>query len=266
MTRSNAIHPIPLLFIAPLLAGFWLYGCGEGDDGTSSGSTMMDASASSGSSGGAGGGGAGGSGGTGGGGAGGSGGGDGGAGGSAGGGGAGGSAGGGGAGGSSCVGGSGSSTPDEEQLADLINMYRAENGLPAVPLSKSLTIVAQTHSHDLVNNQPDQQQGCNLHSWSQSMCWTSCCYTPDHAQAQCMWDKPGELTIYPGNGYEISAAAGAGNITPQQALNTWKGSQGHNDVILNNGIWASHPWNAMGVGIVADHANVWFGEEVDPAP
>jgi hypothetical protein len=154
-------------------------------------------------------------------------------------------------------------TADEFALAQLINQYRQDNGLDPVQLSSSLTFVAHTHAQDLVDNMPNVGE-CNLHSWSDAGEWGACCYTPDHAAAQCMWDKPGELTDYPGNGYEISAMSGGG-ITPEMALELWQGSAPHNDVILNQDIWQSSPWGAMGVGIVDGYANVWFGEESDPA-
>ena len=64
----------------------------------------------------------------------------------------------------------------------------------------------RVHKALKVDNKPDAPPECNLHSWSDKGPWSACCYTPDHAQAQCMWDKPSELTNYPGNGYEISAA------------------------------------------------------------
>lgn len=156
-------------------------------------------------------------------------------------------------------------TPEALALVDLVNAYRAEKGLPAVPASPSLCIVGQTHVQDLADNAPHTQPGgCNLHSWSNAGAWTPCCYTPDHAQAMCMWIKPQELTEYPGYGYENAAQAG-GMITPEMALAGWQGSPAHNDVILNQGIWASHPWGALGAGLHQGFAVLWFGEEPDPA-
>jgi hypothetical protein len=154
-------------------------------------------------------------------------------------------------------------SPDAVELIGLVNDYRAQNNLPAIPPSPSLCMVATAHVHDLVDNSPHTQPGgCNLHSWSDQGPWSACCYTPDHAQAQCMWDKPGELTIYPGNGYE-NAAAGVGS--PAQALGLWQGSQPHNEVILNLGIWAGYPWQALGADVYQGYAVLWFGAEVDPA-
>jgi hypothetical protein len=143
-----------------------------------------------------------------------------------------------------------------------INAYRVENGLEEIPMSKSLTKVAETHVKDLVENQP-VKGNCNMHSWSDKGSWTSCCYTPDHASADCMWNKPRELTSYKGNGYEIAAWYSI-DITPEMALKLWKESSGHNNVILNKDVWKDLEWKAMGAAIYQGYAVVWFGEETDP--
>jgi hypothetical protein len=151
---------------------------------------------------------------------------------------------------------------EEKELYRIIMAYRDQIGLPKIPLSASLSVVAQTHVKDLAANRPDRN-GCNLHSWSSNGSWAPCCYTPDHAQANCMWSKPRELTKYPGNGYEISHWDGSENATAAGALGSWKQSSGHNAVIVNQGIWSSHPWKAIGIGIYNGYAVVWFGEEAD---
>lgn len=147
----------------------------------------------------------------------------------------------------------------------MINAYRAERGLPAIPLSPSLTRVAEAHAQDLESASTRPAQ-CNLHSWSGAGRWTACCYTDDHAKAACMWAKPREITggAYPGDGFEIAHSGSAG-VTPESALSGWQTSPGHHDVMLNRGTWASMPWRAMGVAVTAHHALVWFGKEADPA-
>lgn len=155
-------------------------------------------------------------------------------------------------------------------LIDLINDYRQQNGKAPIPVSVSLTTVAQWKVLDMASPaNPAGQSGCNLHSWSAEHpeLWSGCCYTPDHAEASCMWNKPREVTgnVYAANGYENAAA---GYTTVEQAFAGWQNSSGHNDVILNLGIWASRdPWPAMAVGV--DEATkkyvIWFGDAVDPA-
>ena len=143
--------------------------------------------------------------------------------------------------------------------------YRKENALPVIPISRSLTYVAQTHAKDLAINRPDTG-GCNAHSWSSAGNWTSCCYTPDHAQAKCMWNKPRELTSYKGNGYEIACriygSRGDISMSAENALQSWKTSSAHNAVIINQGIW-KNKWNAIGVGICKGFAVAWFGKEFE---
>jgi len=159
-------------------------------------------------------------------------------------------------------------TPAEWHLYKLINEYRRQKGLPEVKLSKSLSYVARTHTIDQSENFKDGKR-CNMHSWSDKGKWSSCCYTPDHKKSQCMWDKPRELTNYPGDGYEISFWSTYEYDTPEAVaeaiLNGWKKSPGHNDVIVNKNIWKKVNWQAIGVGIHGEYTNVWFGKEEDKA-
>ncbi|HCA83339.1 MAG TPA: CAP domain-containing protein [Flavobacteriales bacterium] len=150
---------------------------------------------------------------------------------------------------------------EENKLYNLITEYRKSKKLPVIPLSKGLTFVARTHANDLQTNRPDKNQ-CNMHSWSNKGSWSSCCYTEDHKQANCMWNKPKELSNYPGYGYEISANSG-GTMTAKTALDVWKKSSSHNSVIINSGQWKKK-WNAIGIGISKNYAVVWFGNETDP--
>jgi len=152
-------------------------------------------------------------------------------------------------------------TSEERQLFNQINEYRQSKGLKAIPLSPSLTFVAKAHANDLFINEPTNAR-CNMHSWSSKGKWKSCCYTSDHKQAACMWDKPRELTKYTGDGFEIAAMLGE-TATAKAALDGWKSSQGHNMVIVNKGVWAKMDWQAMGIGMAGGYAVVWFGIEPD---
>lgn len=151
---------------------------------------------------------------------------------------------------------------EELKLYNLITEYRKDKGLPKISLSKSLTFVAQTHVKDL-QTKGLVNETCNLHSWSSNGSWTSCCYTSDHAKALCMWGKPRELTSYKGDGYEISYGSYGMSASAEDALNSWKGSSGHNAVIINQGIWSDNYWKAIGIGISNGYAVVWFGTELD---
>jgi hypothetical protein len=157
-------------------------------------------------------------------------------------------------------------TAQEATLADLVNGHRAGHGLPPVPVSRALSTVGQWHVWDLGSNAP-AVGACNMHSWSSARpaLWSAVCYTPDHAQAAGMWNKPREISgnVYTGIGYELSAGGGLA-ITPSLALALWQGSPGHNTVILNQGSWAGRTWRAMGVGLAGGYAVLWFGEQSDP--
>ena len=98
-------------------------------------------------------------------------------------------------------------TKNEAELYELIMAYRKRKNLPKIPLSPSLTYVAQTHSKDLAENRPDVGN-CNAHSWSENGKWTSCCYTSDHSKASCMWEKPKELSNYKFPGFEYPYLTG----------------------------------------------------------
>lgn len=154
---------------------------------------------------------------------------------------------------------------EETQLLDVFNQYRIASGKPSIPNSFSLSSVAQWHTWDIVTNNP-VTGSCNLHSWSTARpsLWTPVCYLPDHSNATGMWHKPREITgnIYTGFGYEISTR---GILSPQNALQNWINSAAHNDVMLNNGVWAQLTWRAVGIGYSGTSANIWFGEQSDPA-
>jgi uncharacterized protein YkwD len=153
---------------------------------------------------------------------------------------------------------------EEEKLGSLINAYRSEKGLPPVPLSQSLTRVAQAHVRDLYENRPNTGS-CNLHSWSDKGNWTPVCYTPDHKNASGMWLKPREITngIYTNDGYEIAYWHSA-QANAEGAFNAWKASSGHNAVMIEDSIWKGMKWGAMGIGIYQNYAVVWFGQATDP--
>ncbi len=162
-------------------------------------------------------------------------------------------------------------TAQEAELGQRINDYRVSVGLPAAPLSKSLSMVGQYHVRDLQTNRPDtgtdnRGLGCTMHSWSNKGYWSPVCYTPDHHYASGMWVKPKEITrgVYTDYGYEIAAALWGRDITAADALDLWKNSPPHNDVITEHGVWSGMHWPAMGIGISTNYAVVWFSTETDP--
>jgi uncharacterized protein YkwD len=156
-------------------------------------------------------------------------------------------------------------TAEEKRLYELIMDYRKKNNLPAIPISEKLTRVAKAHTRDLADNYSfDPKNECNPHSWSKKGKWTSCCYTSDHKQAECMWNKPKEIAGYDGHGYEIAYYSTAG-ASAKEGLDGWKVSPGHNPLLVNSGIWERVKWNAIGIALYKEYGVVWFGEKADPS-
>ncbi|HET9054234.1 MAG TPA: CAP domain-containing protein [Cyclobacteriaceae bacterium] len=151
---------------------------------------------------------------------------------------------------------------EEKKLYDLMMAYRKSRGLDPIPLSAKLTKVAQVHAKDLAENHDPGQERCNLHSWSKKGAWTACCYTADHKEASCMWNKPREIAGYESNGYEISYYFSAG-ADAESGLDGWKKSTGHHQMIINDGIWKKIKWNAIGMGFYKEYGVVWFGDKKD---
>ena len=153
----------------------------------------------------------------------------------------------------------------QRHFADSVNAYRAARGATRIPLLPTLMAVARAHLEDLERRYQRGTQ-CNMHSWSNAGNWSPCCYTPDHAAAACMWNKPRELSggRYRAPGYEI-AAHYTDPITPTRALLIWQDSPPHREMLLNRAQWTRHPWQAMGAAIGRHYAVVWFAEERDSA-
>lgn len=144
---------------------------------------------------------------------------------------------------------------EEAELYRSINEYRAINGLPPIAASQSLSLVANRHVIDLEEN-----IGTITHAWSDADYDVS-----DSTTWSTMWQAPQRLgTDYESNGFENAFFSSAG-ATAEDALNSWRGSGGHNAVILNQDVWANSEWNALGIGIYGDYAVMWVGEASDPA-
>ncbi|HET9986735.1 MAG TPA: CAP domain-containing protein [Longimicrobiales bacterium] len=152
---------------------------------------------------------------------------------------------------------------DTRPLVQVINDYRASMGLAPVEVSPSLTLVAQKHVDDLERNSP-AGGSCNLHSWSPHGPWEGCCYTADQSKAQCMLEKPREITqgAYASSGYEI--AYSSPDVTTASALDGWKQSSPHLKVILNQDEWRRVQWRAVGAAMSGHYAVVWFAADPDP--
>ena len=152
---------------------------------------------------------------------------------------------------------------EEQELYALIMEYRQDLGLPEIPLSASLSEVAALHARDLDEQYEYGEEGdCNMHSWSRKGKWKGCCYTSDHKNPECMWNKPEEIAGYASPGYEISYFF-SGGADAEKSLAGWQKSPAHNAVVTNQGIWEEANWQAIGIGIHGKYSTVWFGEKED---
>jgi uncharacterized protein YkwD len=113
-------------------------------------------------------------------------------------------------------------TPDANECAFLsaINLYRKSNGVPAVSLSRSLSMAADYHSQYMAYSTQDVDHTLSGGlSWSQNI-----------------------LNFgYPA-GYGMGENVLAGRSSAGGALGLWKSSPGHNANMLNPS------WKAIGIG------------------
>lgn len=151
-------------------------------------------------------------------------------------------------------------TAEELSLYNLLMAHRAENGKPPIPLSQSLTYVAQLHVRDLAANKVSPPY--TLHSWSKNGPWEGVRYTANHRHARLMWNKPKELTSYKGDGFEVTFSR-KGGASAKSAFKSWVDQRSVNDIILNSGNWETIQWHAIGIGVFGDFAVIWFGDQED---
>ena len=149
----------------------------------------------------------------------------------------------------------------EFKLYNMINAYRNRYDLPPIPLSKSLCFVASMHVNDLFLHHPDQGS-CNSHSWSDQGNWKPFCYPRDENKKNSVWDKPKEMTLYRGKGFEIVYWENNA-VVIDSIIAFWKSMDYFNSFLMNTGKWQGKKWNAIGIGIHENYACAWFGELPD---
>jgi len=142
----------------------------------------------------------------------------------------------------------------EKELFRIINEYRAQNNLPPVALSEPLSFVANRHILDLTINVKYLTHG-----------WSNCPYDIKNEKTwDCVFESPKRLkTNYQGQGFENLYRNLNGNASPQLALEAWKKSPMHNNLILNLDIWKNTKYDAFGVAVSGNYAAVWFGSRGD---
>jgi hypothetical protein len=142
----------------------------------------------------------------------------------------------------------------ERELYKIINDYRAANKLPPVAISEALSFVANRHLLDLTNNVKFFTHG-----------WSDCPYDIKNEKTwNCVTEAPQRLkSNYQGSGYENLYRNLGGNATPQLALDAWKKSPLHNNLILNLDVWKETNFDAFGLAISGNYAAIWFGTQSD---
>ncbi len=139
---------------------------------------------------------------------------------------------------------------EEQALFDLVAKYRTANGLPAVRLSPALSMVANRHIIDLLQNVKAFTHG-----------WSNCPYDFNVEKTwPCVSDSPKRLNSgYTGQAFETLYRTTAGQATPALAMDAWKKSKLHNSIILNLDVFKDLPWNEVGVAVEGGYAALWFG-------
>lgn len=141
-------------------------------------------------------------------------------------------------------------TAQEKELFRIVNEYRAQNGLAQIPLSDSLSVVANRHLLDLSINIKSLTHG-----------WSNCPYDINNENTwKCVSDSPKRLNVgYAGSGYENLYRKSGGAATPALALEAWKKSPLHNSLILNLNIFKETKFDAFGIACSGEYIALWFG-------
>ena len=126
-----------------------------------------------------------------------------------------------------------------------MNNYRKGKGLSILQCHWALVQTAIVHTKNQINKYVPHNV-CNLHSWLSNKHLgkngKACCYPSNHSNPKCSWKKPEEVTGWKpkrGSGYEISTwswnSFEKNSMTPDQAINSWNSSPGHNEMMAPSG-------------------------------
>ncbi len=141
-------------------------------------------------------------------------------------------------------------SPAEKELYRIINEYRAQNNKPPVALSEPLSLVANRHILDLTINVKYLTHG-----------WSNCAYDlKNKAAGNCLFESPQRLNAgYAGQGFDNLYRNLSGTATPALALEAWKKSLMHNNLMLNLDVWKDVKYDAFGIAVSGNYAAIWFG-------
>lgn len=128
---------------------------------------------------------------------------------------------------------------EETQFLELINQYRAQNGVGPLELSSSLSVAAERHSEDMAT------YGFFSHTTQQSSYYPTGSTHAERVTAE----------GYPPNNYTGENIA-TGYTTAEEVLAAWQASPDHNAIMLDG------TYKAIGIGEVGSYWTTTFGSEV----
>lgn len=152
----------------------------------------------------------------------------------------------------------------EYQLYKAINIYREKLALDAIPLSKSLCYVANTHATDLAANYP-MGEDCNMYSWSDKGDWKAFCFPTDQSKKNDIKDKAKEISGYPGKAWELTYWDNI-EVSAEEVVSFWNSIPYTSAILSNTEKFVDYGWMSMGVAIKEGYVLVWLGKEVDFLP
>jgi len=153
-------------------------------------------------------------------------------------------------------------------LEKLVNKERQRGGLAPLHCDPHMRWVAERHLDDAdeavkKNIAFPKERGCKAHSWLTTvggLLKSACCY---HENYDCMWKKPLELSGWDDReGYEISVGDNDHTdfkMTAEYAINSWKKSPPHHNVIMGRGEWSE--LKTVGCNFRNHIAHCWFSKK-----
>eukprot|EP00093_Oithona_nana_P001974 01974.XXX_16357_15352_1 [CDS] Oithona nana genome sequencing. len=160
----------------------------------------------------------------------------------------------------------GTCTAEEQAKITEINKHRVG---PSVLCDQALMYIAWAHSKDQNDFYNSKSEGttlytpsCNKHSWKLNK---PCCYGPNHANPECMWDALKRVTGNDygiGHIYEISYGPDVVNklysdSTLEEAITSFLSSGGHEQVLRGTNGWAKNT-RFGGCSVVGKYVNCVF--------
>jgi uncharacterized protein YkwD len=137
---------------------------------------------------------------------------------------------------------------EEQSFLQILNQYRAQNGLGALAACTSLNRAAQGHSEDLRDQDYFSHTGQNGSSPWDRAC--DACY---------------ELACSDPLGTLMGENIAAGNSGAQGTFDQWQGSPGHNANMLGSGYTVIGIGRATGGGTYGSYWTTVFGGDTEPS-